>query len=210
MVTPDQKVEMVPIGDLTADPRNVKLHPDTQVSQIALSIERFGFLDPVAVDQNGVVVEGHGRLIAAQHLGMTEVPVLRLTFKSQTERRAYAIAHNQTQQLSPMDTAVVMAEFDRIGVDTGDYGALGYTGEDVIFMELDRQQKAEGTTGSGINSHKSFFPPVVRTVIRFDTQEQHMAWLDGLDWLRSRYPDAMTIAERLTAFQQDYGAALDV
>lgn len=208
-------IVLQPVADLMADPRNVKKHPENQLRQIMASINRFGFNDPIAVDQDNVVVEGHGRLEAAQRLGMNEVPTLRLTFASETERRAYAIAHNQTQQLSPLDNDVIMDEFDRLGVTQNDYEPMGFTNEDVVFMSYERgdlgpESADEEMGGEGDEEHDRpsgpgfRAPAVVRTLLKFDTQEQLFVWYGLLDWLRTAYPNAMTLAERLDLFIADY------
>ena len=62
-------IEYLPIEDLTAYERNAKLHPQEQINQIVASIQEFGFNDPIAVWKDNVIIEGHGRLIAAQELG---------------------------------------------------------------------------------------------------------------------------------------------
>jgi DNA modification methylase len=76
-------------------PRNARRHSKAQIKQIASSIERFGFTNPVLVADDGEIVAGHGRVAAAKLLGLETVPVLRLSHLSETERRAYVIADNK-------------------------------------------------------------------------------------------------------------------
>ena len=80
------KIEMRPIGSLRRYANNARQHSRAQVKQIARSIERFGFINPVLVSDEGEIIAGHGRIMAAQQLGLAEVPVIALSHLSATER----------------------------------------------------------------------------------------------------------------------------
>jgi ParB-like chromosome segregation protein Spo0J len=88
-------VEKLPIKDLKPYENNAKEHPAKQIKQIMESIKAFGFNDPIAIDEDNVIIEGHGRLLAAQKLKLKEVPVIRLTHMSEAQKKAYIIAHNK-------------------------------------------------------------------------------------------------------------------
>ena len=75
---------------------NAKEHPDWQIVQIANSIREFGFNDPIAINADNQIIEGHGRLLAAKQLGLIEVPCIILTGLTEVQERAYIIAHNKT------------------------------------------------------------------------------------------------------------------
>ena len=75
--------------------RNARTHSPEQVAQIAASIAEFGFVNPILVDSGAGIIAGHGRLLAARKLGLTEVPVVVLDHLSETQRRAYIIADNR-------------------------------------------------------------------------------------------------------------------
>lgn len=85
---------MWPIQKVLPYAANAKVHPDHQVSQIAASMRQFGFVNPVLVDASGVVVAGHGRLLAAQLLDMKKVPVIQLGHLSDAQSKALRIADN--------------------------------------------------------------------------------------------------------------------
>ena len=72
------KIEYMDINELTPYINNAKLHPDEQIDQIVASIKEFGFNDPIAIDKNNVIIEGHGRLLACKKAGIKTVPVIRL------------------------------------------------------------------------------------------------------------------------------------
>ena len=98
------KIEYLPISDLTPYERNQRKHADYDVSQIMVSIQKYGFNDPIGVwsDKN-IIVEGHGRLAAAKKLHMKEVPVIRLDHLTDEQRKAYGIIHNKSAELSEWD-----------------------------------------------------------------------------------------------------------
>lgn len=121
------QVTDTPIAELVAYEGNAKEHPDWQVAQIAESIRQFGFADPVGVwhDAQGraVIVEGHGRVMAAKSLGMETVPTISLDHMTDEERRAYGIAHNSTNMGTGFDADVLKAELDAItDIDMSDFG----------------------------------------------------------------------------------------
>jgi hypothetical protein len=88
-------VERWPLDRLIPHARNARTHSDEQVAQIAGSIAEFGFVNPVLVGKDGVIVAGHGRVMAARKLGLTEAPVIVLSHLTPTQRRALMIADNQ-------------------------------------------------------------------------------------------------------------------
>lgn len=84
-----------PIGQLKPYDRNARTHSRSQIKQIANSIERFGFTNPILVDDDDRILAGHGRVAAARLLGISEVPVIKLADMSAAERKAYALADNK-------------------------------------------------------------------------------------------------------------------
>ncbi len=103
------------ISDLKPYEKNARKHETADVAAIAKSIEAFGFNDPVGVwGPQNIIVEGHGRVLAAKQLGLTEVPCIRLDDLSDEERRAYGLAHNKTAELSTWDAELLPAELKDI------------------------------------------------------------------------------------------------
>ncbi|MDK2741961.1 MAG: site-specific DNA-methyltransferase [Nitrospira sp. BO4] len=92
-----------PIVDLTVDPMNARVHPPQQVRQIAHSIEAFGFNVPVLIDAQDQIIAGHGRLLAAQKLGLREVPTICLAHLTEPQRRAFQIADNRLTEHATWD-----------------------------------------------------------------------------------------------------------
>ena len=107
-------IERVPVGDLRANPRNARAHSKKQIRQIADSISRFGFLNPLIVDDAGLVLAGHGRLNAARLLGMATVPVLRFAHLSPAQKRAYVLADNRIAEQAGWDRELLALELGEL------------------------------------------------------------------------------------------------
>lgn len=121
------KVEYALTKDLAPYAGNAKEHPEWQVSQIAASIDHFGFNDPIGVWTNpeGVleIVEGHGRVLAAKELGIERVPIVKLDHLDNDARRAYVHVHNQTSLTSGFDLDALAIDLDSIpGFDWEEFG----------------------------------------------------------------------------------------
>jgi ParB-like chromosome segregation protein Spo0J len=92
---PADKVERWKIDRLIPYARNARTHDEAQVAQIAASIREWGWTVPVLVDEQGTIIAGHGRVLAARKLGYTEVPVMVARGWSEAQRRAYVLADNK-------------------------------------------------------------------------------------------------------------------
>lgn len=133
MIEP-QRLEKIPLADLKPHDRNPRTHSKKQVEQIADSIRRFGFTNPVLVDGAGQVVAGHGRIEAAKLIGMTSVPVLRLEHMTEAEKRAYVIADNRLAELAGWDNNLLALELSAITELDGEF-ELALTGFDAAEIE---------------------------------------------------------------------------
>jgi DNA modification methylase len=107
-------IEHLPLAALQPSPRNARTHSPKQIGQIADSIRRFGFINPVLLDAEGVIVAGHGRVAAARLLGLERVPTLRLDHLGEAERRAYAIADNKLAENAGWDGCLLALEMHYI------------------------------------------------------------------------------------------------
>lgn len=107
-------LEKIKITDLKEYENNAKEHPEEQINQIIASIKEFGFNDPIAIDENNVIIEGHGRLYALQRLGTEEVDCIRLSHLSEEQKRAYILAHNKLTMNTGFDIEKLNLELDSI------------------------------------------------------------------------------------------------
>lgn len=107
-------IEYLPVEALRPYDRNARKHAKKDIDAIVASIKEFGFDDPIGIWGDGLIVEGHGRLLAAKQMGMTSVPCIRLDHLTDEQRRAYTLAHNRTAELSGWDFDMQAAELGTI------------------------------------------------------------------------------------------------
>ena len=120
------KIEKISLEKLKMHENNAKEHPDWQVEQIMRSIQEFGFNDPIAVDENNEIIEGHGRYLALKELGYTEVEVIRLKHLTEDQKTAYAIAHNKLTMNTEFDIEKLQYELNKLEVNDFDLSVLGF------------------------------------------------------------------------------------
>lgn len=116
---------------------NTKLHTPRQIEQIKNSIREFGFNDPIAVDKNNVVIEGHGRLLAVMDMDeINDVPVIHLDDLTEKQRKAYTIAHNKLTTNTGFDVDLLAKEIASIE-DEIDFTDIGFSEAELIELEID-------------------------------------------------------------------------
>jgi ParB-like chromosome segregation protein Spo0J len=108
------RIEWIPIGVLQPNPRNARTHSPKQIRQIAASIRKFGFLNPVLVDDANMVLAGHGRLEAARLEGLDQVPVVRFGHLTEVQKRAYLIADNKIAEQAGWDREMLAIELGEL------------------------------------------------------------------------------------------------
>lgn len=123
------------IDTLTLDPHNPRLHDRKQVAQIANSIKTFGFNVPVLVDKNGKVIAGHGRILAAQLLGLEEVPTVCLEHLTEHQARAFLLADNRLSENSAWDDRLLGEQLKALSDADLDF-SLEVTGFEVGEIDL--------------------------------------------------------------------------
>jgi DNA modification methylase len=130
---PATKVEMWAVEDLVPYARNARTHPEEQVEQIAASMRRFGFTIPMLVAEDGTIISGHGRLMAAQRLGLAEVPVMVAKGWSDEDRRVYCLADNRLAETSEWDPETLALEWrELVALGAGDdLSMIGFSEEDI-------------------------------------------------------------------------------
>ena len=111
---PAQQVIELSIDLLKPYPRNARTHSKKQIKQIASSIQRFGFTNPVLVSDAGEIIAGHGRVEAARLLGRKTVPTLAMSHLSETERRAYVLADNKLALNAGWDKEILAIELQAL------------------------------------------------------------------------------------------------
>lgn len=134
----DHKVALV--ADLIPYALNSREHSDEQVAQIAASIRAFGFTNPVLIDEANNLIAGHGRVMAARKLGLTEVPAIVVTGMDERKRRALIIADNKLALNASWDMDALLVEVRDIGDEFGEL--MGFSDEELLAMfETDPEDK---------------------------------------------------------------------
>ncbi len=147
-----ETVERWPLDRLIPHARNARTHSEDQIAQIAGSIAEFGFVNPVLVGDDGVIVAGHGRVLAARKLGLAQAPVIVLSHLTPTQRRALMIADNRIAENAGWDDEMLAAELVALRDEDVDLGMLGFD-----EGELDRL--LDGTAEDGEDADEAPEPP---------------------------------------------------
>ena len=143
---PADKVEQWDITKLVPYARNSRTHSDAQVAQIAASIKEWGWTTPVLVDEDGSIIAGHGRTLAAQRLKMTQVPVMVAKGWSDTKKRAYIIADNKLAMNAGWDAEMLKIELGALDAAGFNLELTGFTGDDLtqaMFGDLATEGEAD-------------------------------------------------------------------
>ena len=111
---PIPRIETVALECITPNPRNARTHSKRQIKLIADSLRTFGFVNPILIDKNAMIIAGHGRIAAAKRLGMTEVPALRIEHLSDDKKRAYVLADNQLAARAGWDDEILAIELQHL------------------------------------------------------------------------------------------------
>lgn len=160
-------IQMWPIDKIVPYKNNVKIHDEKQVSKIAESIRRFGWDQPIVVDKNGVIIKGHGRTLAAQKLGLIEVPVLVRDDLTEDEANAARIADNRVA-MGDIDTDALQAELASIDLSLAGI----FDDKELRFLELDLAEINE----------ESVVPDIVEVAReQADEMVEHIAEADERD-----------------------------
>jgi DNA modification methylase len=141
-----EAIEKWPLDRLLPYAANARTHSESQVAQLAGSIAEFGFNVPVLVDERGVLIAGHGRLLAARHLGLTEVPVIRLDHLTDAQARAYRLADNQLALNAGWDDELLAAELARLQEEGFSLDLIGFSDEDLDRLMADAEAEGDGAS----------------------------------------------------------------
>lgn len=128
------KIEKININEIKEYENNAKEHPGWQIEQIKNSITKFGYNDPIAVDEDNAIIEGHGRYLALKELGYSEIEVIRLHCLTDEQKTAYAIVHNKLTMNTAFDVDKLKYELNKLEIAEFDLNLLGF--ENVELQEI--------------------------------------------------------------------------
>jgi DNA modification methylase len=141
------RIELWPIDQLRPYERNPRTHSEEQVDQIAASMVEFGWTNPVLVDEQGGILAGHGRLLAARKLGLAEVPVIRFEHLSEAQKRAYLIADNQLALQAGWSEELLAEELAWLRDERFDLDLVGFDASELerLLALADGESESDGT-----------------------------------------------------------------
>ena len=142
----DLQIERWSVDRLIPYARNARTHSPEQVAQIAASIAEFGFVNPVLVGADGVIIAGHARVMAARKLGMTQAPVIVLDYLSAAQRRALVIADNRLAQNAGWDEEMLRVELEALREDDFNLDLLGFGVDEMDALLAEPEAEVAGNT----------------------------------------------------------------
>lgn len=136
------EIQKIRIEDIKPYANNAKLHPISQIEQIKKSILEFGNNDPIAIDENNIIIEGHGRYQALKELGYKEAEIIRLKHLSEEQKRAYILIHNKLTMNTGFDLDILSEELKKIkSIDLGCFNFDSEISEDDEETEKEQDFK---------------------------------------------------------------------
>lgn len=136
-------IEYKKTKDLIPYARNSRTHSEEQVIQIASSIKEFGFTNPVLIDEDGGIIAGHGRIMAAKKLNLAEVPTITLKGLSEAQKKAYIIADNKLALNAGWDEELLRVEFDELKELDFDLTLTGFSLDEINDLDLELENENE-------------------------------------------------------------------
>ena len=135
------EIELINVKDIKPYENNAKRHPKKQIEKIKKSILEFGFNDPIAVDENNMIIEGHGRYEAIKQLGHKEIECIRLRNLTEEQKKSYILVHNKLNMETGFDDKMLAKELDSIiDFDMKEFGFNVDLSIDNIFKENERHR----------------------------------------------------------------------
>ena len=165
------EMRKIPTSQLIPYTNNSRTHSESQIKQVAASIKEFGFLNPVITDGQNGIVAGHCRVMAAELLGLDEVPCLEASHLTEAQKKAYVIADNKLAENAGWDDEMLRIELSELNDLHFDLSTTGFTEEELLAMEYgdnDKQPEEKNT-----NTEDKW-----QLLIEYETEEQLAAAYD--------------------------------
>ena len=182
-----ERIEVVPITSITINPKNVRKHSEAQIEQIAQSMDRFGVLTPIIVDEHGMLWAGEGRYLAMQKRGVENIPVIRISHLTEAQKKAFLIADNKLALNSSWD-ALGLDEMMRELNTEFSFSDLGFSDSDMARLEQEIakirlegiDEPAETTDTVTVPEHERSTPSEIVTFSTTLTTAQHQTLMSAI------------------------------
>ena len=163
----------VKLDDIKPYKNNAKEHPQEQIEQIKKSIREFGNNDPIAIDENNTIIEGHGRYYALKQLDYDEVECIRLTHLTEEQKKAYILVHNKLTLNSDFDMDILQKELDDLfgKIDMNEYG-FPVQIENIDLAELDEMIEPEEKIATELNELNDYVVLEFKTIGEWEKAQE--------------------------------------
>lgn len=154
-------IKFLTLKELQTNPKNARTHAKRQIKQIATSIEKFGFLNPILIDETGMVLAGHGRLEAAKLIKLTKVPVVQIGHLSTAGKRAYILADNKLALNAGWDRELLATELGELAIMLPeleldlDIEITGFSMGEIDELVLDHETSSKDPTDESFDPDNS-------------------------------------------------------
>lgn len=125
-------IQHINIKNVKPYSNNAKLHPQEQIEQIKASIQHVGFLDPISIDEDGYILEGHGRYIAAKQLGYHTIPTIQIFDLSKEQKMIYRLAHNKLTMNTGFDEDMLKLDLSELSID--EQSITGFSTKELSYL----------------------------------------------------------------------------
>jgi hypothetical protein len=185
-------IKYINLESLTPYKNNSRTHSESQIKQIADSIDTFGWTNPIIIDEGNMVIAGHGRIEAAKLIGIKEVPCIELSKLTDAQKKAYVLADNKLAENSGWDNELLKMELDSLQEMNFDIGVIGFDAVELstILGGFDNDESSDWSDNT----------PIIQYNIIFDNDEQQETWFNFIKNLKSKYPNLDTLGERLMEY----------
>lgn len=138
-----ENLELIQLDKLVPYARNARVHSESQIKQIQASIREFGFVNPILIDKDLNIIAGHGRVEAARHEGILEVPCVFLEHLTETQKKAYIIADNKLALNSGWDNEILKLEMDELKEFNFNIELTGFNLEDFKEKVVEEEEEQD-------------------------------------------------------------------
>ena len=128
------RVEQISLDELIPYARNSRTHSDLQIAQLAASIKEWGWTQPILVDESGMIIAGHGRVLAARKLGVESVTAIVAEGWTETQKRAYVLADNKLAANAGWDPELLALEFEELEAADFNVVLTGFDDEEIAAL----------------------------------------------------------------------------
>lgn len=171
MTQPAETTENRPLADIFPYPNNARNHSDKQIALLAKLIDKYGIDQPIVVDEDGVILKGHGRRLAALKLGLTHFPVVVQQGLSDADKRGLRIADNQATLVSTWDPELIRLELQDLKAMQFDMNLFGFSDKELARLSNDTDEGVEEITS---------FEPIHQILIECANEQEQLETLEKL------------------------------